>query len=259
MHILLIDDEPLARMRLRSLLAECDGDSTPPGPHQISEAADARQAMDILLAPLPGGAHPVQLLLLDIHMPGQDGLALARVLQGLPLPPAIIFVTAHSNHAVAAFELDAVDYLTKPVRRARLHQALGKAARVLHPMQAAAHEAAAAPALLIQERGTTVRLPLAEVLYLKAEQKYITVRTVARSYVLGGALSELEACHGAQLLRIHRNALVARRALRSLEHQHGGAAGEAWCVRLHGIPEPLAVSRRQLPQIRAALRDNSPD
>ena len=107
--------------------------------------------------------------------------------------------------------------------------------------------------LLIQDRGRTERLPLAEVLYFKAEQKYVTVRTAARSYVLDGALSELEARHGAHFLRIHRNALVARRAVRALERHHDPVEGEGWAVRLQGLAELLMVSRRQVAAVREAL------
>lgn len=161
MHILIVDDEALARARLRTLLADVEA-CTGTGPHQVSEAADARQAMAVLQAP---GPRAVELALLDIHMPGQDGLALAHALRRLPLPPAVVFVTAHAGHAVEAFDLDAADYLTKPVRRERLQQALAKAART------AVHQTAerdSGPVLLIQDRGATVRLPLSEVLYLKA-------------------------------------------------------------------------------------------
>ncbi len=250
MHILIVDDEPLARARLQTLLADAQASAGAPR-HHVSEACDAGQALAVLQSP---GPRPVELVLLDIHMPGQDGLALAHALRSLPLPPAVVFVTAHAGHAVQAFDLDAVDYLTKPVRSERLQQALAKAARAA-PLQAASTERDAGQVLLIQDRGATVRLPLSEVLYLKAEQKYVTVRTVARSYVLDGALAELETRHADRLLRVHRNALVSRSALRSLERHDHPAEGEGWSLRLHGVPELLAVSRRQLPQVRAAMRD----
>jgi two-component system, LytTR family, response regulator AlgR len=255
MHILIVDDEALARARLRTLLADVQA-CTGSGPHQVSEAADARQAMAVLQAP---GPRPVELALLDIHMPGQDGLALAHMLRRLPLPPAVVFVTAHAGHAVEAFDLDAADYLTKPVRRERLQQALAKAART------AAHQTAerdSGPVLLIQDRGATVRLPLSEVLYLKAEQKYVTVRTVGRSYILDGALAELEARHADHLLRV---AVHAQQAAQHMGQGQAVLAGHvdvqqcqlhgARARRLHGIPELLMVSRRQLPQVRAAIRD----
>ena len=259
MNILIVDDETLARARLRTLLS----DSAPLLHSTVAEAANAAQAM-ALLAPTGGRAFVV--VLLDIHMPGQDGLALAHALQALPQPPAVVFVTAHADHAVSAFELDAVDYLTKPVRRERLQQALAKAQRTRisaaspYAPDAGAASALATPppipageVLVIQDRGRTERLPLAEVLYFKAEQKYITVRTAARSYVLDGALSELEARHGAHFLRIHRNALVARRAMRALERHHDPVEGEGWAVRLQGLGELLMVSRRQVAAVREEI------
>ncbi|MEG0557032.1 MAG: LytTR family DNA-binding domain-containing protein [Comamonas sp.] len=247
MQILIVDDEALARARLRTLLGDCQCDSG--HGHHVLEAADAEQARSLLLAKRPA---PIQLVLLDIHMPGQDGLALAEALRSFPHPPAIVFVTAHAGHALQAFELDAADYLTKPVRLERLKQALLKAERS-NQIQAQALDDSG-PTLLIQERGTTIRLPLSEVRYLKAEQKYITVRTVQRNYILDGALADLEPRHCEQLLRIHRNALVLRAALRGLEKYDDPEEGEGWGLRLQGVPELLPVSRRQLPAVRAVLR-----
>lgn len=243
MHILIVDDEALARARLRTLLGDCAH-----GPHHVQEATDAQQAMQILQTTQ---AAPVQLVLLDIHMPGQDGLQFAQTLGSMPNPPATVFVTAHANHAVQAFELDAVDYLTKPVRLERLQQSLQKAERALSTRSAVE----SGPMLLIQERGGTLRLPLAEVRFLRAEQKYITVRTVQRNYILDGALADLETRHGDHLLRIHRNALVLRAALRGLEKYDDPEEGEGWGLRLQGVPELLPVSRRQLALVKSELKD----
>ena len=107
--------------------------------------------------------------------------------------------------------------------------------------------------LIIQDRGRTERVPLAEVLYLKAELKYVTVRTATRSYILDGALNELEEKYAAHFMRIHRNALIARRAVRALEKHYDAEEGEGWAVRIYGIPELLAVSRRQLSAVREAI------
>jgi two-component system response regulator AlgR len=250
MNILIVDDEALARSRLRTLVGDCSDTER----HTLAEAATAAEAMALLA---PGGGRAFDVVLLDIHMPGQDGLCLAQTLQTLSHPPAVVFVTAHADHAVSAFELDAVDYLTKPVRLERLQQALAKAQRMLRPGSIATPMAhAAAPqgeALVIQDRGRTERVPLAEVLYLKAEQKYVTVRTAARSYILDGSLSELESRYPDQFLRIHRNALVARRAVRALEKHDDPEEGEGWAVRLHGLAELLAVSRRQVAAVREEI------
>jgi len=242
LKILLVDDEALARSRLRALLGDC----TAPASVVVAEAGDAVQAMSALQH------QSFDAVLLDIHMPGADGLALAGLIAGLPRPPAVVFVTAHAGHAVQAFELDAVDYLTKPVRLERLRQALQKVERLVQSRLAQEPEKAE-ETLLIQDRGRTERVPLAEVLYFKAELKYITVRTLKRSYILDGSLSELEARFGSRFMRIHRNALIARRAVRALEKHFDPEEGEGWAVRLNGLDELLTVSRRQLGAVRDAI------
>ncbi|WP_296912961.1 LytTR family DNA-binding domain-containing protein [Polaromonas sp.] len=240
--VLVVDDEALARLRLRTLLADC----VAPAALVVAEAADAVQAMSALQR------DSFDAVLLDIGMPGLDGMGLARVIATLPQPPAVVFVTAHSSHAVQAFELAAVDYLTKPVRLERLQQALQKVERLTQSERALQPDLPE-EVLIIQDRGRTERVPLAEVLYLKAELKYITVRTASRSYILDGSLNELEALHGAQFMRIHRNALIARRAVRALEKHFDPEEGEGWAVRLKGIEELLVVSRRQVSAVRGAM------
>jgi two-component system, LytTR family, response regulator AlgR len=243
LQVLVVDDEALARSRLRTLLRDC----TAPPATVAGEAANSAEAMELL------GRAQFDLVLLDIHMPGADGVALARAMRSLAQPPAIVFVTAHAEHAVAAFDLEAVDYLTKPVRLERLQVALQKIARLALAKGVAPQQALASDNLLIQDRGRTERVPLAEVLYFKAELKYITVRTAAKSYILDASLSELEDRHADQFLRVHRNALVARRAVRALEKHYDPEEGEGWAVRLNGIDEVLAVSRRQLSAVREAI------
>jgi two-component system response regulator AlgR len=242
LQVLVVDDEPLARSRLRTLLAGCAA----PAASASAEAGNAAQAMEVL------GRQAFDAVLLDIHMPGADGLALAQALRSLARPPPVVFVTAHTEHAVAAFELEAVDYLTKPVRLERLQVALQKVERLIQT-RGVSQPDAAPEILLIQDRGRTERVPLLEVLYFKAELKYVTVRTAARSYILDASLSELEERHERQFLRVHRNALVARRAVRALEKHYDAEEGEGWAVRLNGIDELLAVSRRQLSAVREAL------
>ena len=241
LKMLVVDDEPLARSRVRTLLADC----TEPAAEVAAEAANAAQAMEHLRRQAFDG------VLLDIHMPGADGLALAQVLRTLPEPPPVVFVTAYAEHAVAAFELEAVDYLTKPVRLDRLQTALARIER--SRMGRLGGGETEQEVLVIQDRGRTERVPVVEVLYFKAELKYITVRTAARSYILDGSLSDLEERHGTQFLRVHRNALVARHAVRALEKHDDAVEGEVWAVRLNGIDELLAVSRRQLSAVREAL------
>jgi two-component system response regulator AlgR len=248
---LIVDDEPLARLRLRTLL----GDIAEPATVVVGEAGDAEAALLAL------AQNPADLVLLDIAMPGRDGLKLALALKALPLPPAVVFVTAHAEHALAAFEVEAADYLTKPVRSDRLRDALARvAARVAVRRQAQPVDALAPePVLVVSDRGRVLRLPVREVLYLKAEQKYVTLRTAQHTHVLDDALSDLELRLGPAFVRVHRNALVAASAIRALELRPGSADGDAavdgegWAVRVAPLDEWLAVSRRQLPVVRAAL------
>ena len=242
LHVLLVDDEQLARDRLRTLLGDCVN----PGAVVVAEAASTAQALSAL------NRDTFDVVLLDVRMPGADGVSLARSIAAMAVKPAVVFVTAHAEHAVQAFEVAAVDYLTKPVRQERLQQALQKAERYLQATRGQ-EPLASQDMLVIQDRGRTERLPLSEVIYFKAELKYITVRTAARSYVLDGSLSELEEKYATQFMRIHRNALIARRAVRALEKHYDPEEGEGWAVRLNSIPELLAVSRRQLSAVRDAI------
>lgn len=242
LRVLVVDDESLARARLRTLLADC----VAPRVQCVGEAGNAVQAMAFLRE------QAVDVALVDIHMPGADGLTLAQSLRTLAAPPLLIFVTAHTEHALQAFELEAVDYLTKPVRLERLQQALQKAER-LSLYSRDLEPNLPQETLVIQERGRTERVPLAQVVYFKAELKYITVRTASRSYILDGSLNELEEKYRANFMRIHRNALIARHAVRALERHVDAEEGDGWAVRLHGVEETLAVSRRQLAAVRALV------
>jgi two-component system response regulator AlgR len=265
MHILIVDDEALARQRLRTLLADCQAlqPQTHPQTHYGAGSGPRRPSVSATQSP---AGRSIDVLLLDIHMPGQDGLANTATARD-EQPPAIVFVTAHIDHALSAFELDAVDSPTKPVRLQRLQQALAKcngacaaaAAPAPHSYLRLPHVSSAGlvttegAGLLIQERGRTERLPLWEVLYLKAEQKYLTVRTLERTYIIDGSLNDWEAQYPDYLLRIHRNALVARRAVRALEKHHDPQEGEVWAVRLQGLAQLLTVSRRQVAAVRQVL------
>jgi two-component system, LytTR family, response regulator AlgR len=242
LRALLVDDEALARARMQTLLASC----TRPLVSVGAEASHAAQALALLQAQC------FDVVLLDIHMPGTDGLVLARTLAAMANAPAVIFVTAHAEHAVHAFELAALDYLTKPVRLERLQQALQKVER--HLQSENRQSAKNIPNwLTLVERGRLQRLPLGEVIYFKAELKYITVRTLIKSYLLEGAISELEDKYAPLFLRIHRNALVARHAMKALEKHADAQEGDGWVVRLHGIDDTLMVSRRQLSVVRDAM------
>ena len=214
----------------------------------VAEAAQGSEALQHL------ANTPLDLVLLDIHMPGIDGLEVARSLRSRTDAPAVVFVTAHAAHAVTAFELDAVDYLTKPVRIERLQQALQKVERYLKDRRGQ-QPRAPQETLLIQDRGRAERVPLSEVLYLKSEYKYLTVRTATRSHILDGSLVEFEERYADRFVRVHRNALVSRAAIRSLEKYDDGEDIDGWALRLEGIPEPVVVSRRQLSAVREAMKE----
>ena len=242
---LIVDDEALARSRMRTLLRDC----TSPAADVVAEASQGAEAQRHL------AALALDLVLLDVHMPGVDGIEVARALRSRPDAPAVVFVTAHASHAVTAFDLDAVDYLTKPVRAERLQQALQKAERFLKERRALQAETQVPETVLIQDRGRAERVPLSEVLYLKSEYKYLTVRTATRSHILDGSLNEFEERYPNRFLRVHRNALVARWAIRALEKYDDGEDAEGWALRLDASPEPVAVSRRQLAAVREVLKE----
>nr|WP_295076129.1 LytTR family DNA-binding domain-containing protein [uncultured Roseateles sp.] len=267
LSVLLVDDEPLARLRLRSLLEAC----TEPRAQVVAEAGTASQAQTWLRD------HACDLILLDIQMPGANGLQLAEALAAHPAQPAVVFVTAHAEHALRGFELDAMDYLTKPVRRERLQAALQRVAQRLEERAAAStqrgdlDELEPAEFITITLRGRLIRVPLAEVLYFKADLKYLTLRTATQSYVMDGSLSELESRFGGpegRFLRVHRNALVAKSAVRELlrggpqpsadapsdkEAAEAAEASEGWALRVATVNEWLSVSRRQVAAVREAL------
>lgn len=237
LRVLVVDDEPLARERMVALVAQC-------GAAAVAALGDSMAASDWL------ERHAADVLLLDISMPGISGVELARRLRQHPLPPQLIFTTAHEHYAVDAFELDAADYLLKPVRLERLRQALDKAARRCGGKPAIeAH-------FSVRHRDRLLNIPFSAVRYLKAEQKYVSLVTVDEEYLLDDSLVALEQRLGDSVLRIHRNCLVMRHALQELLRT-GNADEELWAVRLRGIAQPLAVSRRQLPAIRASLRQIS--
>lgn len=250
LKILVVDDEAPARRRLRELLEDCAG-ALPLV--VIGEAGSGREALDLL-----GGA-AADLVLSDIRMPDMDGIELARHLLKLPQPPVLIFTTAYHEHAIAAFEVHAVDYLVKPVRVQRLLAALHKVPR-LRPLSDSRLDrlpAASRRFLSVTERSRVVLVPIEEVIYLKAELKYITIRTSEREYLLEESLTKLEEEFGSRFVRVHRNCLVARGAIRGFE-RHVSAEGDAhWEVLLRDVPEALPVSRRQQFIVREIGRDDA--
>jgi two-component system response regulator AlgR len=249
LRIYIADDEAPARARLKELLADI-GAQVPSV--VVGEAANGLEVIE----GLPGSG--ARLLLLDIQMPGMGGLELARHLAALEAAPAIVFVTAHDQHALEAFELNALDYLMKPVRAERLAAALEKARRAGPPPRE--RLARAAPAareyFSVAERNRIVLVPVGEVVYLKAELKYVTLRTRAAEHLIEEPLVAIEREFAQRFVRVHRNCLVARTAIRGFERGKGVAGGgeEAhWCVVLDGVAERLPVSRRQWPAVKEAV------
>ena len=247
LRLLLVDDEAPARARLRDLL----GDISAEVPSVVvAEAADGFAALE------RAQAEDLDVALIDIRMPGMDGVELARHLARLPNTPAVIFVTAFDQYAVQAFELAALDYLVKPVRAARLADALRKARRRADDAVRFEKSALAIRQnLSCLERGRILLVPVAEILFLKAEQKYVTARTAEREYLLEESLVHLEAEFSERFLRIHRNCLVARAVVTGVERAADQGDAEAhWQVILDGTAERLPVSRRQWPQVKALLK-----
>lgn len=247
LRALIVDDEPLARQRLAQLLARL---SEPV--EVLAQCGDAGSALAWLEAN-PGQAH---ICFLDVQMPGPDGLLLANKLGGMAEAPQVVFVTAHAEHAFKAFELQASDYLTKPVRQERLEQAVARCRKQL-PLHAG-HGAAGgvdvpAGVLVIQDRHKVQRVPLSEIVYLKAEQKYVVVRTATQSFLMDDSLTDLHERLGEAFIRIHRNALVARAAMRQLERRDDPDGGEGWAVQVVPTGEWLMVSRRQVGAVKELL------
>jgi two-component system, LytTR family, response regulator AlgR len=191
-------------------------------------------------------------VLLDIRMPGIDGLEAALHLAGWEQPPAVIFTTAYGDHALAAFEAHAVDYLLKPVRRERLQQALARARRLSRARLDAARQAsAAAPRRHVCARsGTQIRLiPLDDILYFRADHKYVVVRHAGGEVLIEEPLKTLEQEFGDRFVRIHRNCLVALSRISALERAPDGLA----LLHLHGAGERLEISRRHLAPLRKLI------
>jgi two-component system response regulator AlgR len=246
LRVLIVDDEAPARSRLRDLL----GDVSAEQPNLVAGmAANGVEALRLL------ETEDADLVLADIRMPAMDGIELARRLGRLPAPPAVVFVTAYDQYAIEAFELAAADYLLKPVRAERLVATLARARRRRAPAEAPPPLAAEGERrhFSTSERGRILLVPVADVLCLKAEQKYVTARTAARDYLLDESLVQIEQEFPRRFLRIHRNCLVAAAAVRGVERS-GETEGEArWEILLAGLAERLPVSRRQWPLLRQAL------
>jgi two-component system response regulator AlgR len=231
-RILIADDEPLARARLTALLRDCDGAEV------VASVGDGEAALAACAETRP------DLLLLDIAMPGLDGLGVARRLTSLSQRPQLVFCTAYEEHALAAYELRAADYLLKPVRLERLRDALARADALRQ------RAAASGATLLVQVHGAPVRIPLAEVSHLSADDKYVTVHREAGDALTEQSLKAIEEAFPNRFVRVHRGCLIPVERLLGLRRDADGTV-RALIAGSEATPE---VSRRNLPAVRKWLR-----
>ena len=242
--VFVVDDEPPARNRLKELLADCSAQLSL---EMIGEAGNGREALDKL------SDINADVVLVDIRMPEMDGIELAQHLNKLPDPPVIIFTTAYDAYAIKAFELNAVDYLLKPIRLGRLFEALTRARSSVPVRTEVLQELTPDPRknLSIHERGKIYLIPIERVIYLRAELKYVTVRTLEREYLIEESLSALEREFTTRFVRIHRNCLVAKEEIGGFERVADDEGGELhWAVKLKGLEEMLPISRRQQSMVK---------
>lgn len=238
LRVLIVDDEAPARNRLRDLLSDCALKI----PIEIAGEAD-NGARALALLP----QCEADVVLLDVRMPEMDGLEVAQHIQKLDEPPAVIFTTAYDAYALKAFEVHAVDFLLKPIRLGRLLDALARA-RALTPSRLDALRElrpGARTHLSVNERGRIHLIPVADIAFLKAELKYVTVRTAEREYLIEESLAKLEQEFLDRFVRVHRNCLVAKEAIRGFERAIGDDGEGHWVVVMNGVADKLAVSRRQ--------------
>ena len=238
LRVFIVDDEPPARNRLRDLLRDCS-EQLPLD--VVGEAGNGQEALDKLMKT------PVDVVLLDIRMPQMDGIELAQHLNKLPKPPVIIFTTAYDTYAIKAFELHAIDYLLKPIRLGRLFEALTRARAAVPVQTEVLRDLLPEPRkfLSIHERGKIHLVPIEQVLFLRAELKYVTVRTAEHEYLLEESLTALEKEFATRFVRVHRNCLVAKDAIEGFEKGSEEGEGSGWMVKLKGLDELLPISRRQ--------------
>ena len=256
-RLFIVDDEAPARSRLKILLSDIAAEC----PHElVGEASHPTVGFAAIVEARP------DIVLLDMQMPGMTGIELAtRLAKSLPAAPAVIFISAYDEYALKAFDVHALDYLLKPVRASRLADALRRvtALRMQSPsLSQGAMLQSGRQHFSVQERGRMLLVPVAEVIYLKAELKYVTVRTRMHEYLIEESLTSIEEEMSAAFVRVHRNALVARNAIAGVERavQTVDAEGEqekvqeSWQVILRGIDERLPISRRQWPVVKALVK-----
>ena len=238
MRVLIVDDEHLARERLSRLVEEVDGF------YSIGEATNGHEAVAMT------NEHHPDVVLMDVRMPGMDGLEAARHLSSLNEPPAVIFTTAFNDHALEAFEARAVGYLLKPIRLEKLEQAMKNATRRTRAQQ---HDHSTTRTHLCTSIGNQVSLiPVDEVLFFRAEHKYVTLVHKHGESLIEEPLKQLEEEFGSRFVRIHRNALVSVAHIGGMEKTHDGKQR----LVLLGSDARLEISRRHLPEVRKMIKNN---
>ena len=242
LRVLIVDDEPPARELLRSMLKEIEGFEV------AAEAENGRRALEMYDSLQP------DIVLLDVRMPGIDGLEVARQLATLPEPPAVIFITAFDEYAMQAFESEAIAYLLKPIRAEKLRTTLAKAGRLSRPqlqqVATAARENPRRSHIGVRGRDGLKLIPIEEVLCFQADQKYTTVKHRNGEDLIEDSLKTLEEEFDASFVRIHRNALVNTRYLERIARD---ASGQHF-VHLRGLAEALEVSRRMAGDLKDRFR-----
>ncbi|PKO25508.1 MAG: DNA-binding response regulator [Betaproteobacteria bacterium HGW-Betaproteobacteria-8] len=242
-RIVIADDEAPARKRLHELLGDIEQVCV------VGEAKNGQEALNL------AEQTQAEVVLLDIRMPGMDGIEAAQHLQKLGRPPAIIFTTAYDAYAVQAFDMNAVDYLLKPIRLERLQAAINKARKLnqsqldaLKPMQSKRSH------FSVVERGRVLLVPLEDVIYLRAELKYITIRTREREFLIEDSLTSIEQEFGSHFVRLHRNCLVAQSCIMGYERRQEPEGENHYVALLREVPETIIVSRRQQHVLKELLR-----
>jgi len=244
MKILIVDDEQLARQRLRHMLSSTNEHTI------VGEAATGEQALTL------AQKHGPDLVFMDIRMPGMDGLEAASNLNKLENPPAIVFTTAFSEHALSAFDTHAIGYLLKPIKQDQLDEAIQSASRLNRAQitQLKNDETPNARSkICVKIRGTLELVPIEDIIYFKADQKYITLRTDNHEYLIEESLKALETEFEHRFTRIHRNALVAEHFINGLQKNEEGHI----CLSFKHIDDLLEISRRHLPMVRKILKSTS--
>lgn len=257
MKIFIVDDETPARERLQRLINQIDNCEV------VGEASNGREAVEKFSVINP------DIILLDIRMPVMDGIETARHLMAHESPPAIIFTTAYSDHALEAFETHAVDYLVKPIRAERLEEALASAQKMsraqtnsqINAFQFSDPSSEPEASIVqnsrshicIKNRGNLELIPIEDIIYFQAEHKYITLRHSKGEALIEESLVNLEKEFESQILRIHRNALVFTDKLKGLEKYKG----DSMVIVFDKIEDRLNVSRRHLPMVRQTLKSNT--